>query len=1186
MADAVNIIDYTDPSIRHSQLKLIIESGLDRMKSKQLKYTIFGHEFVVKEQIAQAAELVEWGKDWISDAVKSSAEASVAWAGICVILPLLTRPAAAEKANNEGLTYVTARIRYYAALEPMFIRLTRDSRAAKTSKDLTEASQARIVELYRNVIEFQISSVFRFYRRWIGNLGRDLMDLDDWQGSRDKIKALETAVQSDLDQIVKLLSREELESSREELEQLNKKTLESQQTLSRLLVLAEDRERKADQEAMRKCHQIFRRTKGDKDDSYEWYKGRVDDRAEGTCNWFLNHENYKSWLHQDSGPLLVSADPGCGKSVLSKYLVDHALPRDEIICYYFFKDQDQNSLSQALCALIHQLFSQRQSLIRYAMDEYSRNGEALINVTASLWEILTAASYDADTGPVIFVLDALDECIEPDFRYLAELLKKEYQSKNANTGRVKFLLTSRPYGHIVSQFDELVKTFPYIRIPGEDEAETISQEINAVIKLRVRQFSEKKHLSEKLASHLEKELTDVPHRTYLWIYLVFDELERADFKKTEKGIDAAIATLPKTVNAAYESILERNKHKDRPIVRRALCIILAAFQPLTIEEMNIAVNMDISLKSVRDLDLESDNDFQARLRSWCGLFVSIYHGKVYFLHQTAREFLLASQPLPLEASLHWRWHQSITEYQAHAVLAEVCVVSVNLISWDSDPAYMEENFKSLEWVSEYASPFWPQHVKQAKLDSNAAVMDVILTVLLRGQEDTKVPPLSAAIKDDLDTVVRRLLDDGADIECREAELGYTPLHRAIVSRRPDMVKLLLDRGANIDATDMAENEPLLLFFLSASTDRRRRRRLDRLAEGKTDGFKRLASILISETALLLTIARYLLEGGANMEVKDAEGRTPAIIASEESSVDMLQLLVEHGANIEAYDREINTPLNIAAVGNSPTSLAKVAFLLKSGANVETVNYWGLTPLLSATSIGGYEAVRLLVRHGANLEARSRSQRTALLEAVYRDFDYVAKILIDLGADIEVQDISGVSPLGYAAIRGDPDLTALLLQRHASTESKDNEGRTPLGSVASWNPDMEKPTQHSHTLTSQHGYARRPPGRGFLEDVIELLLKHGANIEARDNYGRTPLANAARNKWLNLVQFLLDHGADPDARDVDGEKPIDLARAAGLQDNVDLLLKRAVQPGNQVTEEFRSREPDEEASSQVKKAHTY
>jgi SpoVK/Ycf46/Vps4 family AAA+-type ATPase len=111
-----------------------------------------------------------------------------------------------------------------------------------------------------------------------------------------------------------------------------------------------------------KCLYLFRRTKDEKDATYEWFKDRVQERVEGTCEWLTKHDNFKEWLKQESGLLLVSADPGCGKSVLAKHLVDRflpgkLLPGSPTICYFFFKDQDQNTVCQALCALLHQLFS-------------------------------------------------------------------------------------------------------------------------------------------------------------------------------------------------------------------------------------------------------------------------------------------------------------------------------------------------------------------------------------------------------------------------------------------------------------------------------------------------------------------------------------------------------------------------------------------------------------------------------------------------------------------------------------------------------------------------------------------------------------------------------------------------------------------------------------------------------------
>jgi hypothetical protein len=54
--------------------------------------------------------------------------------------------------------------------------------------------------------------------------------------------------------------------------------------------------------------------------------------------WLLDHPHLQEWRRREPGPLPVSADPGCGKSVLAKYLIDHVLPESSTVCYFFFKD--------------------------------------------------------------------------------------------------------------------------------------------------------------------------------------------------------------------------------------------------------------------------------------------------------------------------------------------------------------------------------------------------------------------------------------------------------------------------------------------------------------------------------------------------------------------------------------------------------------------------------------------------------------------------------------------------------------------------------------------------------------------------------------------------------------------------------------------------------------------------------
>ncbi|KAI3571047.1 hypothetical protein IWW34DRAFT_772695, partial [Fusarium oxysporum f. sp. albedinis] len=630
-------------------------------------------------------------------------------------------------------------------------------------------------------------------------------------------------------------------------------------------------------EEKQKCHQLFRLTTSSRDATYESYKDRVEERVENTCMWFLKHEHFQAWLNQESGPLLVTADPGCGKSVLAKYLIDHGLPRSTTICYFFFKDQDQNTVRQALCALLHQLFSQKPSLIKHAMPQFHKDGPRLVNSTESLWEVLRNAVKDPQAGPVIMVLDALDECAESEFAVLIRNVESQFRSDQLGNGKLKYLLTCRPYDQIVSKFRVLLDAFPNIHIPGEEESETISQEVNHVITRRINQLAIEKRFSTQIKSHLEKRLQETTHRTYLWVYLVFDYLEKDDFKKTLKGVESAIATLPRSINEAYEQIL--NKTNEDPMVRKALSIILAASRPLTISEMNVAVNIDYTSQSIHDLDLEDDEDFKTRLRSWCGLFVSIHQGSIYFLHQTAREFLLADLASPTTISPELHWHHSITTQDAHTVLAELCVLYLNffnsntslLTDMDGEAGHCIDKHPFLD----YSAKTWGAHFRKAVMIDDATIIPFALRICDSGSRSYSVwfriywkttgrsttkyfTDLMLASYYGHRVIVKLLLEKGAEIEAKDSEYGRTPLSWAAGNGHKATVKLLLENGAGVESKD--EFGQTLLSWAAENGHE--------------------------------AVVKLLLENGAGVESKDGDGRTPLSWAARNGHKATVKLLLE------------------------------------------------------------------------------------------------------------------------------------------------------------------------------------------------------------------------------------------------------------------------------------------------------
>ncbi|KAF5239307.1 hypothetical protein FANTH_10010 [Fusarium anthophilum] len=736
-------------------------------------------------------------------------------------------------------------------------------------------------------------------------------------------------------------------------------------------------------EEQQKCHQLLRLATGSKDATYEWYKGRVEERVEGTCMWFLKHDHFQTWLNQESGPLLVSADPGCGKSVLAKYLIDYGLPRSATICYFFFKDQDQNTVRQALCALLHQLFSLKPSLIEHAMPQFREDGQGLVNSTESLWKILRNSIRDSRAGPVIVVLDALDECAESELADLMWNVESQFRKGQLNYGKLKYFLTCRPYNQILSRFRALLDAFPNIHIPGEAELETISQE-------------------------------EATQRTYLWVYLVFDYLQKHDFKKTPKGIESAFITLPKSVYEAYEQIL--SKTNGDSMVRKVLNIILAARRPLTLSEMNVAVNIDDKSQSVGDLDLEDDEDFKMRLRS------------------QSRELLLADSTSLQTTSSELHWHHSFTIRHAHAVLAKLCVLYLSF--FNSNP------------FLNYSAETWGAHFRKAAFRDDDGVVPFALGICDTGSKSYSVwfdiywrtlrmstipwfPDLVIASYYGHYIIVKLLLDKGAEAEAKDSEYGRTPLLWASRNGYEGVVQLLVERGAKVEARDSKYGQTPLSWAAKNGHAAFVKLLLDKGASTESKdkyGQTPLVCAVRNGQAAIVTL---LLDEGASTESKDKYGRTPLLWAAKNGHAAVVTLLLDKGASIESKDKDGQTPLSLA-VENGREGIVKL--LLDKGADVDVKDTeYGLTPLSLVAMIGHAAVITLLLDKGASIESKDKDGQTPLSLAVMNGHAAIVTLLLDKDAEVDAKESKyGLTPLSLAAMIGHAGIVKLLLDKGAET----------------------------------------------------------------------------------------------------------------------------------------------------------
>lgn len=353
------------------------------------------------------------------------------------------------------------------------------------------------------------------------------------------------------------------------------------------------------------------------------------------------------------------------------------------ICYFFFKDiEQQNSLATALCAIIHQLFSQQPGLIAHALPAFDKNGEKLQRDVHELWRILQSAVDDV-TRPTYFVLDALDECRDGDRAHLIGLLTDLYSNWQNRTSKgvlSKWLITSRPYDDICDRFDKIPSTLPSIRLRGEAESDQIQSEINLVIQVRMKELSRVLRLSAGEAKTIETELSRMEHRTYLWLHLAIDAIKK-NFRKAIRRADRVIPLVPTSIEQAYENILARIDSEDKGNALKVLTIIVGARRPLTIGEMALALDiatLDKAPTSLTDLTAKAEQ-LGNNIRQWCGLFVLITSGRLYLLHQTAKEFLLTRHSSDPTRDC---WKHILHFLDVEKEMARICVLFLCLVEFD------------------------------------------------------------------------------------------------------------------------------------------------------------------------------------------------------------------------------------------------------------------------------------------------------------------------------------------------------------------------------------------------------------------------------------------------------------------------------------------------------------------------
>ncbi|MCR4623430.1 MAG: ankyrin repeat domain-containing protein [Alphaproteobacteria bacterium] len=429
--------------------------------------------------------------------------------------------------------------------------------------------------------------------------------------------------------------------------------------------------------------------------------------------------------------------------------------------------------------------------------------------------------------------------------------------------------------------------------------------------------------------------------------------------------------------------------------------------------------------------------------------------------------------------------------------------------------------------------------------TNGQIADSMQAILGLGKEnDRGSTALLLAFDNENWPIMNLLLEHGAKIPPFTKDY-MDMLEKAVKSYKDasfDVVKRLLKFRKNFDDKNFGDPK-FGIELLRCAIEQENFDKAWLLIEKGADlnGLKK--TFAGNELYKLLQKIHLALKSKTNVDIKDKNGYTALnglkkTFAGNElyKLLQKIHLALKSKTNVDIKDEDGETPL-LSVLNDKRIRRVKydlVKRLLESGANVNASSGRGITALHLAVLQGYAEIAELLIEHGANVNASDDNGDTALLSVLKNKRILVillmhdlVKLLLKFDADVKASNDRGITALHLAAQEGYAEIAELLIKHGANVNAESEDGRTPLF---------------------------------FAENVktAELLIEHGADIYWKNRNGDTALLSVLKNERIQiekyyLVKRLLKSGADVNASNR-GITALHLAAQEGYVEIAELLIK--------------------------------
>ena len=273
-----------------------------------------------------------------------------------------------------------------------------------------------------------------------------------------------------------------------------------------------------------------------------------------------------------------------------------------------------------------------------------------------------------------------------------------------------------------------------------------------------------------------------------------------------------------------------------------------------------------------------------------------------------------------------------------------------------------------------------------------------------------------------------------------------------------------------------------------------------------------------------------IKAGANVNAK-YDGWTALMYAASKGHAEIVNALINANADINAKAQLDVTVLMIAA-GLGHTEVVNT--LIKAGVDVNAKNKLEATALMAAIENGHVEIVNALIKAGADINAKAKLDVTTLMTAAILGRTEIVNTLIEAGADVNAKGDKGITALMMAVVEL-PETSV-----HASIDAfiKDTVIKAD-SDLNVLNQDNILSNVIKDRVNSVFSAANQATSAERLQ-IIDSLIKAGADVNAKNDKDKTPLISAAQKGNAETVNLLLDAGADAKAKDNSGKTAFDYA----------------------------------------------